>query len=57
MKHGKKPTVRQKKLLQKFKLNPDNWLVVTENKEQITIVQRSTGHTKTINTGGCKYAR
>ena len=27
MKHGKRPTVRQKKLMAEKRLNPDNWLV------------------------------
>ena len=57
MKHGKKPTVRQKKLLTELKVNFENWLIVTENNEQITIVHRHTGQTKTMNKGGCKYAR
>ena len=27
MKHGKRPTVRQKKLMAEKRLNPDNWLI------------------------------
>lgn len=56
MKHGKRPTVRQKKLLTELKVNFENWLVVTENDLQITIVHRNTGTIKTFNKGGCKYA-
>ncbi len=30
MKHGKKPTLRQKKLMQAARLNYENWLVVKD---------------------------
>lgn len=49
MKHGKRPTVRQKKLLKSLRCNPDNWLVVTENNEQITIIHRHTDRVTTLN--------
>lgn len=48
MRHGKRPTVRQKKLIKSMKLNPDNWLVITENKEQITLVHRDTNTVKVV---------
>lgn len=48
MRHGKRPTVRQKKLIKSMKLNPDNWLVITENKEQITLVHRDTNTAKVV---------
>ena len=48
MRHGKRPTVRQKKLIKGMKLNPDNWLVITENKEQITLVHRDTNTVKVV---------
>lgn len=40
MKHGKRPTVAQCKLMQAFHLNPQNWLVVKDTPETMTIVFR-----------------
>ena len=40
MKNGKKPTVEQTKLLKKWRLNPENWLVVKNQPEQMVIVHR-----------------
>lgn len=54
MKHGKRPTVRQKKLLKNLRRNPDNWLVVTENNEQITIIHRNTDRVMTLKKGSVK---
>ena len=34
MKHGVKPTVAQRKLMQKWKLNPADWLVVKDEPVQ-----------------------
>ena len=48
MKHGKRPTVRQKKFLKSMRRNPDNWLVVKDNNEQMVIVHRDTGKVQTI---------
>ena len=45
MKHGKNPTVRQKKLLKSFGLNCANWLVVTEDNKEMKIIHR---HTDTV---------
>lgn len=47
MKNGKNPTRAQKALLDYYRLNPANWLVVTENKEEMQIIHR---HTNTIRT-------
>ena len=47
MKHGKTPTVRQKKLISKMGLNVENWLVERERPE-LVIVHRATGQTRTI---------
>ena len=48
MKNGKAPTVEQKKLLKKWRLNPDNWLVVKNQPEQMVIVHRFGNATRTI---------
>ncbi|MBQ7737310.1 MAG: hypothetical protein IJT62_05680 [Oscillospiraceae bacterium] len=40
MKHGKAPTVEQKKLMQKHRLNPENWLVVKNQPDRLVIVSR-----------------
>lgn len=48
MKHGKAPTVEQKKLMKKWRLNPDNWLVVKNQPEQMVIVHRFGNATRTI---------
>lgn len=45
MKHGKNPTVKQKKLLKSYGLNCQNWLVVTEDNKEIKIIHR---HTDTV---------
>lgn len=49
MKHGKKPTRQQKKLLQQMNLDPAFWLVVKDTPEQMELVHRySDRTTKTI---------
>ena len=40
MKHGKKPTVAQRKLMQKWKLNSEDWLVVKDELSKMTLVHR-----------------
>ena len=40
MKHGKKPTVRQCKLMQKYGLKPEDWLVVKDTAAQMVVVNR-----------------
>lgn len=47
MKHGKAPTVAQKKLLKKWRLNPDNWLVVKNQPDRLEIVHRY-GNTRRV---------
>lgn len=49
MKHGKKPTLKQKKELTKHKLNPENWLVVKDTPEQLKVINRNSGKTRTFN--------
>lgn len=48
MKHGKKPTREQKKLLQKWKLDPAMWFVVKDTPEQMELVHRYSDRTKRI---------
>jgi hypothetical protein len=40
MKHGVKPTVAQRKLLDKWKLKSEDWLVVKDEPSKITLVHR-----------------
>ncbi len=40
MKHGKKPTVQQRKLIQKWRLNPADWLVSKDTPDEMVIVHR-----------------
>lgn len=52
MKHGKKPTREQRKLMQKWKVNPGDWLVVKDEPTQMTLVHRHfDNRTKTIPKG------
>ena len=40
MKHGKKPTREQRKLMQKWKLNSNDWLVERETLSQLVLIHR-----------------
>lgn len=40
MKNGKRPTVAQRKLMQKWKLNSEDWLVVKDEPSKMTLVHR-----------------
>ena len=40
MKHGKKPTREQRKLLQKWKLNSEDWLVERETLSELVLLHR-----------------
>lgn len=40
MKHGKKPTVAQKKLMVKWKLDPTMWFVVKDMPTEMHLVHR-----------------
>lgn len=48
MKHGKNPTVRQKKLMTEWHLNYENWLVVKDTPTVMVIVNRISERTKVI---------
>ena len=40
MKHGVKPTREQRKLMQKWKLNSQDWLVVKDEPSKMTLVHK-----------------
>ena len=48
MKNGKRPTVRQKKLLTALHLNYENWLIVKDTPDILTVVHRVSGEQRTI---------
>lgn len=48
MKHGRKPTVAQCKLIQAWNLNPTDWLVVKDTPEEMHIVHRYSEKTTRI---------
>ena len=53
MKHGKRPTVKQCKLMQKWGLNHEDWLVVKDTSTEMHLVHRfSDKTTKVIYKGG-----
>lgn len=52
MKHGKKPTREQRKLLLQWKLDPAVWLIVKDTPEKMELVHRySDRTTKSIHKG------
>lgn len=48
MKHGCKPTREQRKVLQKWKLDPAMWFVVKDTPERMELVHRYSDKTKRI---------
>ena len=48
MKHGKKPTVAQIKLLKAKHLNAENWLIERDTPDVMVIVHRFSDQTRTI---------
>lgn len=48
MKHGKKPTVAQRKVISAWGLNWENWLVVKDTPEGMVIVHRYSGKVREI---------
>lgn len=48
MKNGKKPTREQRKLLQKWKLDTNSWLVVKDTPTEMHLVHRHFDKTKKI---------
>ncbi|WP_339063592.1 DUF6906 family protein [Tepidibacillus marianensis] len=49
MKNGKKPTVKQMKLIKSSGLNTDNWLVTKNLSDALHIVHRVSGNERVIN--------
>lgn len=45
---GKKPTLAQKKFLKAKGLNPENWLVVSDDRYRIIVMHRHSLKPKTI---------
>lgn len=48
MKNGKRPNRAQKLAMISVGLNPNNWLIYKKTHEQLHLVHRETGTTKTI---------
>ena len=48
MKHGKKPTREQRKLMEKWRVNTYDWLVERETLSQLVLVHRHFDNTKKI---------
>ena len=45
MKHGKKPTREQRKLIEKWRLDPAVWLVVKDTPTEMVLVHRHSDKT------------
>ena len=48
MKHGCKPTREQRKLMQKWKLKSEDWLVVKDEPSKMTLVHRHFDNTTRV---------
>jgi len=48
MKNGKRPSRNEMKIFVANGLNPLNWLVVKKNHQEMLVVHRETGRTKTV---------
>ena len=48
MKHGKKPTRKQKMLIRSTRLNCDNWLVIKDSDDELVLQNRQTNKLRTI---------
>lgn len=55
MKHGKKPTVSQRKYIASKGLNAENWLVVKDTPKEMHLVHRYSDHTTRIITKENNY--
>ena len=54
IKHGKRPTVAQMKLLIKWKLDPTQWFVVKDTPTEMLLVHRHFDNTKKMIPKGVK---
>ena len=48
MKHGKNPTMAQKRLMVKWRLDPSVWLVVKDQADKMELVHRHSDKTRKI---------
>lgn len=48
MKNGKKPTREQRKLIERWKLDPAVWLVVKDTPDEMELVHRYSDKTKRV---------
>lgn len=48
MKQPKRPTLEQKKILSRNKLNPENWMVLEEDKHQTVFISKRSKRRRTI---------
>lgn len=56
MKHGKRPTAQQRKLIKSKRLNPENWLVVKDTPTEMVLLHRHFDtKTRTIPKGAKNY--
>ena len=51
MKHGKKPTREQRKLMEKWKVNTQDWLVERETLTELVLIHRHFDNKKIIPKG------
>ncbi|WP_425590436.1 DUF6906 family protein [Fictibacillus sp. 23RED33] len=49
MKNGKRLTRQQKSVLEKAGLNPSNWLIFKNTKQEMHLIHRVSGSTRVIN--------
>lgn len=45
MKHGKRPTMAQKKLMKRWDLDPTEWFVVKDTSKELVVVHRHSDST------------
>lgn len=48
MRQGKKPTLKQKKLLNERRMNPEDWLVIEETPSELKVAYRYSDKTVKI---------
>lgn len=48
MKHGKRPSREQRKLMEKWKLKPEDWLITKNTPERMELVHRHSDRTTRI---------
>ena len=56
MKHGKRPTKRQKIYIKDKGLNPDNWLICKDTPEEMTIQHKISGKYKLLRKAAITFA-